>query len=144
MPKMNRALGKSAGTSEFADTYIKETQISETSTFTFDFAKGRSVRAVLVYTSKNTTDIFFKIPKMEFIGTDAEGNEVTYYLEDVELNKDFYEYLEGRNVVTYVNVGAFAFAEFYELENITSVRITVEKPSEQAIAGISEIRILGK
>ena len=136
--------GLAAGTSEFADTYIKETQISETSTFTFDFAKGRSVRAVLVYTSKNTTDIFFKIPKMEFIGTDAEGNEVTYYLEDVELNKDFYEYLEGRNVVTYVNVGAFAFAEFYELENITSVRITVEKPSEQAIAGISEIRILGK
>lgn len=43
-----------------------------------------------------------------------------------------------------MNVGAFAFAEFYELERITSVRITVEKPEGQAVAGISEIRILGK
>lgn len=136
--------GLAAGTREFADTYIKETQISETSTFTFDFETGRTVRAVLVYTSKNTTDIFFKIPKMEFVGTDEEGNEVVYALENVELSKDFYNYLEGRDTVTYVNVGAFAFAEFYELTNITSVRITVEKPEGQALTGISEIRILGK
>ena len=81
---------------------------------------------------------------MEFVGTDAEGNEVRYYLENVELSQDFYTYLEGRNTVTYVNVGAFAFAEFAELENITSVSITVEKPEGQSIAGISEIRILGK
>ena len=136
--------GLAVGTNEFADTYIKETQISETSTFTFNFEQGRTVRAVLVYTSKNTTDIFFKIPRMEFVGTDAEGNEVRYYLENVELSKDFYTYLEGRNTVTYVNVGAFAFAEFAELENIKSVSITVEKPEGQSIAGISEIRILGK
>ena len=62
----------------------------------------------------------------------------------MELSKEFYEYLEGRNTVTYVNVGAYALAEFYELTNITSVRITVEKPEDQEIAGISEIRILGK
>lgn len=136
--------GLAEGTREFADTYIKETQISETSTFTFDFESGRTIRAVLVYTSKNTSDIFFKIPKMEFVGTDAEGNEVRYYLENVELSQDFYTYLQGRNTVTYVNVGAFAFAEFAELENITSVSITVEKPEGQSIAGISEIRILGK
>lgn len=136
--------GLADGTREFADTYIKETQISETTTFTFDFETGRSVRAVLVYTSKNASEIFLKIPKMEFIGTDEEGNEKKYYLENVELSKEFYEYLEGRNTVTYVNVGAYALAEFYELTNITSVRITVEKPEDQEIAGISEIRILGK
>lgn len=136
--------GLAAGTREFADTYIKETQISETTTFTFDFEAGRTVRAVLVYTSKNATDIFFKIPKMEFVGTDESGKEVVYALENVELSKDFYQYLEGRDTVTYVNVGAFAFAEFYELNNITSVRITVEKPEGQSLAGISEIRILGK
>ncbi len=136
--------GMAGGTREFADTYIKETQISETSTFTFTFKEGRTVRAVLVYTSKNTSDIFFNIPKMEFVGTDAEGNEVRYHLKNVELSQDFYTYLAGRDTVTYVNVGAFAFAEFYELENITSVRITVEKPEGQSITGISEIRILGK
>ena len=136
--------GLAAGTREFADTYIKETQIAETSTFTFDFSEGRSVRAVLVYTSKNTSDIFTKIPLMEFVGTDAKGKEVTYCVKDVELSKDFYRYLEGRDTITYVNVGAFAFAEFEELANITSVRITVEKPEGQAVSGISEIRILGK
>ena len=136
--------GLAEGTREFADTYIKETQISETSTFTFDFESGRTVRAVLVYTSKNTTDIFYTIPEMRFTGTDEEGNSVTYVVKNVELSKDFYTYLEGRDLVTYLSVGAFAFAEFYELSNITSVSITVEKPEGQTLAGISEIRILGK
>ena len=134
----------SEGTREFADTYIKETQITQTTTFSFDFEEGRSVRAVLVYTSKNASDIFFNIPKIEFVGTDADGKEAVYYLKDVKLDQSFYQFLEGRDIVTYVNVGAFAFAEFYELERITSVRITVEKPEGQAVAGISEIRILGK
>lgn len=136
--------GLSEGTREFADTYIKETQITQTTTFSFDFEEGRSVRAVLVYTSKNASDIFFNIPKIEFVGTDADGKEAVYYLKDVKLDQSFYRFLEGRDIVTYVNVGAFAFAEFYELERITSVRITVEKPEGQAVAGISEIRILGK
>lgn len=136
--------GLAQGTRDFADTYIKETQISKTSTFTFDFETERSVRAVLVYTSKNTTDIFFKIPKIEIVGKNEAGNTVTYTINDVELNENFYEYLAGRNTVTYVNVGAFAFAEFKELTGVTSVRITVEKPEGQELTGISEIRILGK
>ena len=136
--------GLAAGTREFADTYIKETQITATSTFTFNFEEGRTVRAVLVYTSKNASDIFYTIPEMRFTGTDEAGNSVSYVVRNVELSKDFYTYLEGRDIVTYLNVGAFAFAEFNELSNITSVSITVEKPEGQTLAGISEIRILGK
>ena len=136
--------GSAAGTSEFADTYIKETLISKTSTFTFDFAEGRTVRAVLVYTSKNADDIFYNVSKMEFIGTDKDGNKVTHTITGIALSETFYEYIPQLDLLDYVNVGAFAFAEFYELENITSVRVTVEKPEGQERAGISEIRILGK
>lgn len=121
--------------------YIKETTISETTTFTFDFVSARTIGAVMVYNSKMEDTAFRNITKMEFVCIE-DGKEVTRTIENIGLDSEYYEMDESDNI-TYIAPGAAAYAEINNW-NVKTVKVTVEVPSGQASVGISEIKILGK
>ncbi len=121
---------------------IKETTISKKTTFEFDFDTARTVRGVMVYNSKWENTCFQKVAKVEFV-CEENGEEVVYYIEDMEFSSENYRRNDMDGLIYYIVPGAAAYAEFDEL-NCTSVRITVEVPEGQESVGISEIRILGK
>ena len=122
--------------------YVKETTITETTTFTFDFEQARKVRAVMVYNSKQEFTAFNKISRVEFI-CEEEGKEVVRFIKDMAFSPEYYEANDYDGSIYYVTSGAAAYAEFEEL-HVKSVKITVEVPEGQDAVGISEIRILGK
>lgn len=121
--------------------YIKETRISETTTFTFDFEEVRNVRAVMVYGSKLESEMFRKLSRIEFV-CEEDGKEVLRYIDDVELSKECYKENDYDKSVFYSVPGSSAYAEFQSLK-VKSIKITVEVPKSQEAVGISEIRILG-
>lgn len=122
--------------------YIQETMITETKTFTFDFADARTVRAVMVYNSKNENTCFLNVSKVEFV-CEENGEEVIRCIQDIRFSHEYYRANDYDNSIYYVTPGAAAYAEFDAL-NVKSIRITVEVPEGQASVGISEVRILGK
>lgn len=122
--------------------YVQETVITDTTTFTLDFEEARTVRAVMVYTSKDEFAAFGKIARMEFVCIE-DGKEVVRYIKDVELSAECYQANDYDGSVFYISPGAAAYAEFDEL-NVKSIRITIDVPENQESVGISEIRVLGK
>ena len=122
--------------------YIPETHISETTTFTFDFAQARTVRAVMVYNSKDEYSAFRNISKVEFV-CQEDGKEGTKVIENIPFSTEYYQSNDFDGSMFYIIPGAAAYAEFDAL-TVTSVRITVEVPEGQSDVGLSEIRILGK
>ncbi len=122
-------------------SYIGETIISETTTFTFDFDSAQTLRAVLVYNSAFEDRVFLNIPRMEFTLEDGSVRVI----RDVKFNLEEYCEVSGDNneIIDYVMSGAAAFAEFYDVK-VKTLKITVEVPEEQDEVGISEIKILGK
>ena len=122
--------------------YIRETEITETTTFTFDFAQARTVRAVMVYNSKNENTCFRNVSKVEFVCLE-NGSEVIRCIQNIPFREEYFRANDFDGAVYYVVPGAAAHAEFDEL-NVKSVRITVEVPEGQEFVGISEIRILGQ
>lgn len=128
------------GDPDFYDVYVQETRITKTATFEITLLQAASIRAVMVYNSKYENEVFRNISRMEFV---AENGEV-YYLENVAFPPEYYSVLAITGEVTYVSPGAAAFAEFYELAEIKTVRVTVDVPEGQDAVGISEIRVLGR
>ena len=126
---------------EFAE-YIKETGITQTTTFTFDFDTARTVRAVMVYNSKYEDTCFTKVSRIELV-CEEDGKEVVRYIKDIEFSTEYYKANDYDGSIYYITPGAAAYAEFDEL-NVKSVRVTVEVPEGQESVGISEVRILGK
>ena len=122
--------------------YVQETMINKTTTFTFDFAEARTVRAVMVYNSKFEYTAFHNVAKIEFVCVE-DGQEVIRYIEDVAFSSEYFRANDYDGSIYYITSGAAAYAEFDEL-NVKSVRITIEIPAGQESVGISEIRILGK
>ena len=122
--------------------YIQETIIEKTTTFTFDFAEARTVRAVMVYNSKNEFAAFRNVAKIEFV-CEENGEEVIRYIKNVQFGDENFSVNDYDGSIYYIISGAAAYAEFDEL-NVKSVRITVEVPEGQETVGISEVRILGK
>ena len=122
--------------------YIQETVIEKATTFTLDFAEARTVRAVMVYASKDEMASFEKIARMEFVCIE-NGQEVVRYIKDVELSRECYQANDYDGSIFYISPGAAAYAEFDEL-NVKSIRITIDVPANQDSVGISEIRVLGK
>ena len=122
--------------------YVKETTITQTTTFTFDFAKARPVRAVMVYNSKMEANAFTGVARMEFV-CEEDGKEVVRFIKDIVLTAENFSANDYDGSIYYIVPGAAAYAEFNEL-NVKTVRITLEVPEGQEAVGISEIRILGK
>jgi len=125
---------------QFMD-YVKETYITKTSTFKFDFDKAQTIRAIMVYNSALEENVFKNISKVEL--TLANGS--TRVMHDINFDIEQYCTLGGQNGdrILYVMPGSAAFAEFYDIE-VKCVKITIEKPSDQDKVGLSEVRILGK
>lgn len=121
---------------------IKETVITEKTTFTFDFAQAKTVRAVMVYNSKLEDTCFKAVARIELV-CQEDGKEVVRYVKDIPFSSEYYSTNDYDGAVYYITPGAAAYAEFEQL-NVTSVRITVEVPEGQDSVGISEIRILGR
>lgn len=126
---------------DFISTYVKETVIHQTTAFTFDFEKAQSVRAVMVYASKNAEQVFESVDVE--ITYKENGITKTGVIKDMQLSKDQYTIVEYNNAIDYIDLGANVFTEFDE-KQVTSVKITVKVPNGQESVGISEIRILGK
>lgn len=122
--------------------YIGETNISEKTTFTFDFDKTRQVRAIMVYNSKWHTSAFHNISEVKFI-CEENGEEIIRYIDNLELSSEYCQKNGLDGSLFYITPGAATYAEFEQL-NVKSIEITVEVPKGQENVGISEIRILGK
>ena len=122
--------------------YIKETSITEKTTFTFDFDAARTVRAIMIYNSKIEYNCFKNVSKIEFV-CEENGEEVIRYIENVEFSLESCKVNDYDGAIYYVKPGAAAYAEFEEL-NVKSIRITLDVPEGQENVGISEVRILGK
>ena len=122
--------------------YVQETTINKTTTFTFDFAEARTVRAIMVYNSKLEETAFAGIARVEFV-CEENGAEVVRFIKNIEFTAENYQANDFDGSIYYITPGAAAYAEFNEL-NVKSVRITVEVPEGREAVGISEIRILGK
>ena len=122
--------------------YVKETTITESTTFTFDFAEARIVRAVMVYNSKMEYSAFTKVARVEFV-CEEDGKEVVRFIKDIQFSAENYQANDFDGSLYYIISGSAAYAEFDEL-NVKSIRITMEVPEGQETVGISEVRILGK
>ncbi|PWL49947.1 MAG: hypothetical protein DBY36_07170 [Clostridiales bacterium] len=122
----------------FVDRYIKETEITQTTTFAFGFDSAVDVRALMISDSKTPKNVFLKIPMIKLYGADGK----IYGIKDLELNEKYYTVSEFDGSIRRVATGAAIYAEFDELK-VKKIEITVECPAN-AIAGISEIEILGK
>lgn len=120
--------------------YVPETTITGKTTFTFDFDTVRTVRALMVYNSKEESAAFRNIFRIEFV-CESEGREMVRYIDNLIFRDEYYE--EDENGVSYVIPGAAACAKFEELY-VKSIRITVDVPKGQQSVGLSEVRILGK
>ena len=124
------------------EQYVQETAISETTTFTLDFAEARTVRAIMVYNSKMEYSAFTRISRIELV-CEEEGKEVIRFIKDLSLSPEYYMANDYDGSIYYVTPGAAIHTEFDEL-NVKTIRITVEVPEGQETVGISEIRVLGK
>ena len=121
---------------------VKETLITAETTFTLDFETARSVRAVMVYNSKNAETIFKSVKRIELV-CEENGVDVVYFIKDLEFSKEYYKADDLYGNAYYVTPGSCVYAEFDELK-VKSIRVTVDLPEGQESVGISEIRVLGK
>ena len=131
---------------KYADTtfmeYIKETTIDKTTTFAFEFEEARTVRAIMIYNSKNENTCFRNVSKVEFVCEEG-GKEVIRCIENMKFSDEYYIANDLDGSIYYVVPGASAYAEFNEL-NVKTIKVTVEVPEGQENVGISEVRIIGK
>lgn len=133
---------------EFLNKYVKETEITTTTTFEMTFAQTENVRGIMIYNSKYQDKIFRSIKDMEFL-TEENGVEKTYYISELQLDEktnivyNEYEALFGNKVIDAVTYGGGVYAEFNAL-NVKKIRFTVEIPQGQSRVGISEIAVMGK
>ena len=133
---------------EFLNKYVKETEITTTTTFEMTFAQAENVRGIMIYNSKYQDKIFRSIKDMEFL-TEENGVEKTYYISELQLDEktnivyNEYEALFGNKVIDAVTYGGGVYAEFNAL-NVKKIRFTVEIPQGQSRVGISEIAVMGK
>ena len=124
-------------TNDGIDANVFETYLTETSTIEFNFETERTVRAIMVYDSKDGETAFRNISRIEIL---SEG--INYVVQNVKLSETLYTLREFDNAITYISPCAAAFAEFDEIKT-TRVRITIEVSQGQSKVGLSEVRILG-
>lgn len=121
-------------------SYIKESKITQKTTFTFSFDNPITARAVLVYNSALEQSSFRKVDLVELVGTDGKVKTI----HDVQFDRRNMDFAgEDAGELMYVKSGAAAVAEFYDTL-VKEVRVTLSVPEGQEDVGISEIRILGK
>ncbi len=128
---------------DFVNAHVKETQITQTSTFSITFDELKTVRGFMVYDSKLKEEVFRKIKNIEFIG-EENGQEITYYIAELNLDERSNIVISSfdgsvRNTVR----GGGVYAEFDAIK-VKQIKFTVEVPENQKQVGIAEIAVLGK
>lgn len=126
---------------ETFSNYIKETEITQKTTFSFKFGTPLTARAVMVYNSVEEEYVFTNIDLIELVGTDGSVKTIHNVKFDTERYCDYGG--EEGNTLWYCRSGTAAFAEFYDTK-VKEVRVTMSVPQGQDAVRISEIRILGK
>lgn len=146
----------------FNEKYIKEAYFSKTATITLSFEDYQTVRAIMIYNSKELSTAYQSIKRIEFDCLDENGNAVTNYIANLQM--DWKTNRHTTNPESYRNAAA-ALAEFDEIR-CKEIRITIEIPTKGWIieedgtltypeeeymafihekkVGISEIVVLGK
>lgn len=122
-------------------SYIKETEITKKTTFTFSFDDPITARAVLVYNSASQYKAFEYVDLIELVGVDGSVQTITGLEFDTERYCEYFG--EFQDELAYVQAGTAAMTEFYDTK-VKEVRVTMSVPEGQDVVGISEIRILGK
>lgn len=118
--------------------YVPEFSASAGQTvITLAFGDWRTVRAVMVYNSKNFDTAFGSVARIEFDFLRPDNGETaTAYIDSLGFDWNFYF---DRNNQT-MRPGGSATAEFDELQ-VKEIRITL---ASQAAVNVSEIVVLGK
>ena len=127
----------------FENKYVKETEISVTSTFELEFESEQELRALMIYNSKNTGKAFVKIKDIAFI-SENNGAERINYIKELEVDKAASYFFDVRNnrydgIQRCSNV----YAEFDAIK-VKKIRFTVELPEGQERAAVGEVVVLGK
>ena len=132
--KMNQA---------FENKYVKETEISVTSTFELEFESEQELRALMIYNSKNTEKAFAKIKDIAFI-SENNGAERINYIKELEVDKAASYFFDVRNNrYDGIHRCSNVYAEF-DLIKAKKIRFTVELPGGQERAAVGEVVVLGK
>lgn len=132
----------------FLDTYVKETQITQETTFEVAFDDYKTIRGFMVYNSKRVDNVFMKIKNIEFV-SEENGAEKIWYIAQMNVDEkecfvyDEFELAYGNYVIDAVTYGYGTYVEFDAI-NVKTIRFTVEIPEGQSMVGISEIAVIGR
>lgn len=131
---------------DFMDGYVKETRFSTRATVRLDFGDARNVRAVMIYNSKNETEVFYSVDEVRLV-CEEKGAEKIYVIRNLAFDLERFATVttlpDGSVYVRRLVPGAAAYAEFDDL-NVKSIDVTVSVPQGQDCVAISEIAVLGK
>lgn len=108
-----------------------------TTTFTFDFDDYKTMRAVMVYNSRDYNEMFSQIESITF-DYRKNGKEGQVTIGPVKYNWDYYNLEDNKPAI-----GSAAIAEFDELD-VKKVTIEIENPGNAEGIAVPEIILLGK
>lgn len=115
--------------------FVKEYELQGKSTITLDFTDYRSVRALMIFNSKDTDYNFDTVKQIKLYYQDENGQEQMAVIQDLQFDKAAYV-----NELGMMTRCASAIAEFEEL-SVKRIEISFE---EADAFRISEIYVLGK
>lgn len=135
---------------DMVETYVKETCFTAETTITLTFDDYKTIRALMIYNSKNMESAFYDIERVEFDCRLEDGTLATKYIDGLVFDWDAYTSTDDIDVI---RPAASAIAEFDEIE-CNEIRITISPATEEQIPvhgyddmaelAVSEIRVLGK
>lgn len=135
---------------DMVETYIKETEFTGETTITLKFDDYKTIRALMIYNSKNMESAFYGIERVEFDCRLEDGTLATKYIDDLKYDIEAYTSTDDMDVL---RPASSAIAEFDEIA-CNEIRITIVPATEEQIPvhgfnemaelAVSEIRVLGK
>lgn len=135
---------------DMVETYIKETEFSAGTTITLKFDDYKTIRALMIYNSKNMESAFYDIERVEFDCRLEDGTYATKYIDNLSFDIEAYTSTDDIDVL---RPASSAVAEFDEIE-CNEIRITIKPATEEqipvhgfndlAVLAVSEIRVLSK
>ena len=136
--------GESSGiTTFFGDTVAKDVEFNGETTITMNFAEAKTVRALMIYNSSDTTKAFDKIERIEFVCADGSVKYINHLGFDFTANTYTKAKHEGVTTGDDKFICGASVAEFNEM-SVTEIRITVKPGTEKSSVALGEIVVLGK
>lgn len=127
----------------FGDTVAKDVEFSGESTITMNFEDSKTVRALMIYNSSDTTKAFDEIERIEFVCADGSKKYINHLGFDFTANT--YTLADYQGVTTGDDkfICGASVAEFNEM-SVTEIRITVKPGTGKSSVALGEIVVLGK